>query len=103
VASIYHFWFVTRWDDVAAVLKDDDTFSARVASGTLADIAGSILFSDGSEHARMRAAMQAPCQPQAVQAFVRGFVPEVADELIDSFSANGSAELMDAYFEPLAA
>ena len=103
VPAIYHFWFVTRWDDVAAVLKDDDTFSARVASGTLADIAGSILFSDGSEHARMRAAMQAPCQPQAVQAFVRGFVPEVADELIDSFAANGSAELMDAYFEPLAA
>jgi cytochrome P450 len=101
--AIHHYWFVTRWDDVATVLKDDDTFSARIATGMLADLANSILFSDGSEHSRMRAAMQAPCQPQAVQAFVRGLVPGVADELIDSFAANGSAELMGAYFEPLAA
>ena len=103
VPAIHHYWFVTRWEDVTTVLKDDDIFSARIATGMLADIATSILFSDGSEHSRMRAAMQAPCQPQAVQDFVRRLVPRLADELIDSFAATRSTELMGAYFEPLAA
>ncbi len=103
VPMMNHYWLVTRWAEVEAVLKDDETFSAEVETGMPANLDSSLLFTDDPEHARMRAAMQPPCQPRPAREFARTFVSRVADELIDSLAAAGTADLVDSFFEPLAA
>jgi cytochrome P450 len=96
---------VARWDDVETVVKNDDTYSAQVHErpDEPANLAGSLLFVDGDEHARMRAAMQAPCQPRRASVFADTVVATTADELIDQFAADGQGDLVDRYFEPLTA
>jgi len=98
------YWLLTRWDDVVEVLKDDDTYlSPPDPVGVPETFAGNLLFLDGDEHARWRAAMQPPCQPKRASAFAEKEVTGVADELIDGFEARRGADLVDEYFEPLAA
>jgi cytochrome P450 len=94
---------VTCWDDVVTVLKDDETYSSRVDQYPLPEtLVGNLLFLDGHEHARVRSAMQPPCQPRPAGTFAESVVLADADDLIDGFEAEQQAELVDAYFEPLA-
>ncbi len=94
---------VTCWDDVVTVLKDDETYGSRVDQNPLPEtLAGNLLFTDGQEHARARSAMQPPCQPRPASAFAESVVLADADDLIDGFEAEQRAELVDAYFEPVA-
>jgi cytochrome P450 len=94
---------VSRWHDVEAVLKDDDTFSAEVEPPAMPEtLRGSLLFTDGLEHARMRASMQPPCQPGPARELAGSFVIGAADDLIDGFASAGEAELVTSFFEPLA-
>jgi cytochrome P450 len=101
--ALNYYLLVSRWDDVETVLKDDETFSAEVEPPAMPEtLRGSLLFTDGREHTRMRAAMQAPCQPRPAGELADSWVAGVADELIDRFVADGEAELVASYFEPLA-
>jgi cytochrome P450 len=103
-APALNYMLVSRWDDVDAMLKDDETFSATVAPPVMpSTLRGCLLFSDGREHARLRASMQAPCQPRPAAELADSFVTDAADELIDGFAGDGGAELVDSYFEPLGA
>jgi cytochrome P450 len=97
------FCLVTRWDDVETVLKDDETYSSRVDIVTMPEsLVGNLLLTDGKQHARARASMQAPCRPRPANAFADSVVLADADELIDGFEADREAELVDSFFEPLA-
>jgi cytochrome P450 len=94
---------VSRWDDVEAILRDDETFSAEIEPPAMPEtLRGSLVFTDGREHARIRSAMQSPCQPRPARDLADSFVAGAADELIDGFAAAGEAELVASYFEPLA-
>jgi cytochrome P450 len=96
------YWLVTRWDEVVQVLKDDSTFNSPVEPpGTPATLRGTVFLTDGDEHARVRTAMQPPCQPRAASAFAEQVVLAVADGLIDAIEPRGEAELVDSFLEPL--
>jgi cytochrome P450 len=97
-------WLVTRHDLAAAVMRDsaaytvdDPRFSTRKVVGP------SMLSLDGDAHAVHRAAFAPPFRPLAVRERFTGAAGGAADRLIDSFVAEGSAELRRAFAGPLAA
>jgi cytochrome P450 len=106
-------WFVTRYDDVVAVLLDDERF---VVDPTLAmtaeeleerdDLIGdervsqSLLTRDGEDHRRLRRLVSKAFTPRMVEQ-LRPRIEEVANELLDTTEARGSMDLVDNYAFPL--
>ena len=97
-------WLVTRWDDVDAVERDSDAFTAMEEASLQTRVMGrTMLRSDGAAHQRLRRAAQSALSPQAIE---RHWLPEfraIADELIDGFAERGAADLMAAFCGPFAA
>lgn len=96
---------VARWDDVEAVLKDDELYSARISDppNLPPNLSGSIFFVDGDEHTRLRTALQPPCQPSRANELADTVVAGTADELIDRLEPSGQGDLVEGYFEPITA
>ena len=101
--SVGHLCLVTRWSDVLDILVDDDTFSARTPQFAPPTYRDNILFTDGEEHAGIRAVMQPGFQPRQARDFAEAKIPPLAHGLIDSFEQGGKADLVDRLTEPLAA
>ena len=81
------YWLVTRWDDVVAVLKDDETFHSPDEPADLpASFLGALPHLDGERHAAVRAMMQSACRPQRAGAFADEIVSEIAEDLLDGFA-----------------
>jgi cytochrome P450 len=97
-------WLVTRWDDLDAVERDADAFTAMEEASLQTRVMGrTMLRSDGAEHRRLRRAAQPALSPQAIE---QVWLPEfraIADSLIDEFEAGGAADLMSAFCGPFAA
>jgi len=96
-------WLATRWDDVNAIAKDPDLFSAEdpnapvcVAFGTPA-----IIHADGETHKALRDGIAPHYLPRKVEGYIEALVRPVAEELIGPLVADGRAELMADYFEPI--
>jgi cytochrome P450 len=94
-------WFVTRWDDVKAVLVDDDTYSSRLRP-LRPSLEGSLPFLDGEEHDSRRAAVQPHFNPRNVRGFAETTIPEIAARLLDEVAAEGQGDLVTLYTDPLA-
>ncbi|MCB0041588.1 MAG: cytochrome P450 [Caldilinea sp.] len=104
-------WFVTRYDDVQAVLADNGTFVldpqmafdpadprlAMFANGhpVMDLVNNNLLNKDGENHRRLRA-----FTPRMVER-LRPRVQAIADELLDHVAADGQMDLIDAYAFPL--
>jgi cytochrome P450 len=89
-------WLVTRWEDVDAVERNTDDFTARERESLQTRVMGrTMLRTDGDEHRRLRRAAQGPLSPRSVEdhwlPLFRGF----ADELIDPVAGRGAGDLMD--------
>ena len=94
-------WYVTRFDDVRAILRDKDmsadprkanpnSFVAKIAAmgGTLNSSAPqSMLFMDDPDHRRLRGLVNKAFTLKAVEA-LRPRVREIADELLAKIEAN---------------
>ena len=97
-------WLVTRWDDVDAVERDSDAFTAMEEASLQTRVMGrTMLRSDGADHRRLRRAAQTALSPQAIE---RHWLPEfgrIADELIDGFADRRAIDLMPAFCGPFAA
>ena len=97
-------WLVTRHDLALQVMRDAEVFTVddpRFSTGQV--IGPSMLSLDGDEHARHRAPFTTPFRPGEVG---ERFAPPLAAEaerLIESFAAQGHAELRRAFAGPLAA
>jgi cytochrome P450 len=98
-------WLVTRWHETEQVLKNDDLFRTPDdhPPEELRTMGASILFLDGAVHSRIRAAMQPVGQPRRASAFAGTAVVSSADDLLDTLEPLGQADLIDRFFEPLAA
>jgi cytochrome P450 len=93
---------VTRWDDVQHVATHPDIFTADVDASPLARTLGrNVLTVDGAEHARMRAGMDAPMRPRAVEGYAPGVIEPIARRHLDAVADGTGAELMSAYCEPV--
>ena len=97
-------WLVTRWADVVAGAEDPARFPASMPGSPLDRTLGgaSVLTVDGDEHEHLRAPMEGTLRPSKVEARAASIVARVCDELIDAFAADGEADLMSSFCEPLA-
>jgi cytochrome P450 len=108
-------WFITRYEDVTAVLLDDKRFVrdpalalegeelARISSGmpeSMAFLEEHMLNKDGEDHRRLRRLVTRAFTPRMVEQ-LRPRIQEVADELIDRVEARGEMDLVDDFAFPL--
>jgi len=107
-------WVVTRFDDVDTVLKDPRTFSSvnsirvstEMSPATLAALMDGYplmpdhVTSDGDTHRRMRAPYARRLTLATAKAFESG-IRTRAGTLVDSFVADGRADLFRQYASPL--
>ncbi|GAA4853376.1 cytochrome P450 [Pseudonocardia benzenivorans] len=116
----YRSWFVTRFDDVNAALRDTRFSSDRITpyrraklDGPAADPAlrtafgvleGWMVFKDPPDHTRLRKLLSRGFTPRAVGR-VRDRIEELADELLDAATSSGSGrvDLVRDYAYPLTA
>ncbi len=93
---------VTRWDDVQHVATHPEIFTAEVDASPLVRTLGvNVLTVDGADHARMRAGMDAPMRPRAVEGYAPGVIEPIARGHLDAMADGPDAELMAAYCEPV--
>ena len=106
-------WFVTRHEDVAAVLLDDERFvrdqrlalteeelAANPLPPALELIDNHMLNPDGADHRRLRRLVTKAFTPKMVDQ-LRPRIQEIADELIDAVEGRGSMDLSADYAFPL--
>ncbi|WIV54197.1 cytochrome P450 family protein [Amycolatopsis nalaikhensis] len=109
-------WLVTRYDDVRAVLTDprvrkDSRRTTELMAEQLGPRSGALspafraldahlLNSDPPDHTRLRR-LVGKAFTSGVVARLRPRVEAVADELLDAMAADGAADLLPAYAEPL--
>jgi cytochrome P450 len=91
-------YIVTRYDDVRAVCTDPLTFSSRSNANGIGLVMGrTILEMDGKEHSRQRAIIAPAFVPKALRSDLPELIDGIVHELIDQFSAAGSAELVTQF------
>ena len=107
-------WFVTRYDDVVALLTDnerfvvDPTFALTPAAleAHIAELAAdpraseNLLAKDGDDHRRLRRLVTKAFTPRIVEQ-LRPRIQQIADDLIDLVEERGSMELVDDFAFPL--
>jgi cytochrome P450 len=108
-------WFVTRYEDVVAVLLDDQRFVrdpalalpedevAAFSSGmpeAFAFIDQHMLNRDGDDHRRLRRLVTKAFTPKMVEQ-LRPRIQEIADELLDAVETRGQMDLVEEYAFPL--
>jgi cytochrome P450 len=110
-------WFVTRYDDVVALLTDNERFVLDPAlafspeelaegrrTGALPEldprVNTSLLNLDGADHRRLRKLVTMAFTPRIVEQ-LRPRIRQVADELVDRVAPNGRMELVDDFAFPL--
>jgi cytochrome P450 len=119
----YRSWFVTRYDDVSAALRDPRFSSDRISpyrraklDGPDADPAvraafgvleGWMVFKDPPDHTRLRKLLSRAFTPRAVDR-IRGRIAGIADELLDAAveraaGGPGRADLITDFAYPLTA
>jgi cytochrome P450 len=84
---------VVRYDDVAAVLKDGDTFSSRANAEVSKYFGRSILEMDGREHTRTRGLVAPVFHARGLDALTP-VIESLGHELIDGFLPDGHADLV---------
>lgn len=107
-------WFVTRYDDVVALLTDNERFvvdpklaltpaelethSAELAADERAS--ENLLAKDGEDHRRLRRLVTKAFTPRMVEQ-LRPRIQQIADDLLDAVEERGSMELVDDFAFPL--
>jgi cytochrome P450 len=96
-------WFITRRDDVEAILRDTETFTLEDDESLLNDIFGRTMIStDGAEHTRLRQPFHPPFLPKVVRADMSATIEVRAHALIDEFILQGGVDLVVAWSDKLA-
>jgi cytochrome P450 len=96
-------WFLTRSDDVEAVLHDTETFTLEDDESLLNEIFGRTMIStDGPEHTRLRKPFHPPFLPKFVRSEMSTTIEARANALIDGFVGAGEVDLAAAWADQLA-
>jgi len=92
-------FMVTRYDDVATVLRDGETFSSR-SNEQLTEVMGrNIIQMDGKEHQKHRQIVQYAFHFKSIAA-LESYMRDVIHQIIDRFAADGRADLVEQFAEP---
>ena len=96
-------WFVTRYDDCVAILKDTGIFTTHSPNSTILGAFGPQMLSlDGPEHRRHRGPCNAVFWPKTVRETLAARIRERVARLVDDFSSRGEVELREAFASRLA-
>jgi len=112
----YRAWFIHRYDDVLAALRDPRFSSERIgpAYARLTDeqrvqrqptydiLMDWLVFRDPPDHTRLRRLVSRAFTPRAVEAW-RGRIAGVVDELIDDLSGQNQFDLIEDFAYPIPA
>jgi len=106
-------WYVTRYDDVVAVLKDNEHFCKDVRHAQPDDappprkkmsihqsINQNMLFSDPPDHTRLRALVNQAFTPRRVDG-MKGRVQKIANELLNKVAEQDRMDLIADFALPL--
>jgi cytochrome P450 len=108
-------WFLTRYEDVVAVLVDDERFVrdpalvlndeelAQIRAGLPDDFAfveNRMLNKDGADHRRLRRLVTKAFTPRMVEQ-LRPRIQAIADELVDAVEERREMELVEEFAFPL--
>jgi len=96
-------FFVYRYDDIARVLRDSETFcSGHIIDLIMGPVMGEhiMLGMDGARHRRYRALVSTAFRPKVMARWESELAEQVANELIDKFAVRGRAELVREFTFP---
>jgi len=95
-------FMVYRYDEIAQVLRDNETFSSSIIINFFGDALGNyvMLGMDEPEHRRYRSLVSAAFSQRALALRQDELVARVANELIDAFVERGHAELVREFTFP---
>jgi cytochrome P450 len=102
-------WFISRHEDVDAILRDEQHFSRDFQKlnppdantpAVMALVDNHMLNKDGADHARLRGLVNKAFTPRIIQA-MRPRTQAVADELLDRVQGSGHMNVVDDYAFPL--
>ena len=107
-------WYITRYEDVSAVLRDDENFckdprnardstapgAASRRSATHKRINENMLFSDPPDHTRLRSLVSQAFTPHRIDKLAPR-VQTIANDLLDQVQGMCEMDLMAAYALPL--
>jgi cytochrome P450 len=109
-------WFLTRYEDVVAMLLDDERFVLDPTLALTPEELGAqpnpippeleelinthVLTKDGDDHRRLRRLVAKAFTPRMVEQ-LRPRIQEIADELIDDVEGSREADLVDSFAFPL--
>lgn len=96
-------WFITAWHDVVRVCEHPEEFRAETEPSWLREVLGeNMLTLDGARHDRLAGAMRPPFVASTALPVVGDGLAGLIDGIIDSFAADGRADLMTSFAEPMA-
>jgi cytochrome P450 len=88
-------WMLTRYDDVEAVLRDPDRFSARINNETMGPVMGTLILGmDGEEHRSYRSLVAQAFRPSALARWEEELIAPTLRALMDSIAPLGRADLV---------
>lgn len=88
-------WMLTRFDDVASVLRDPDRFSARINNETMGPVMGTLILGmDGEEHRKYRSLVAQAFRPSALERWDQELVTPTIAELLDKIAPTGRSDLV---------
>jgi cytochrome P450 len=95
-------FFLYRYDDIAQMLRDNETFSSAIVIEHFGDALGKhvMLGMDEPEHKRHRSLVSSAFSQKALARWEDELIGRVADELIDRFAARGRADLVREFTFP---
>jgi cytochrome P450 len=96
-------FFVYRYDDIAGVLRDAETFSsAHIIDLIMGPVMGEhiMLGMDDPKHRRYRALVATAFRQKAMRHWEGELVEQAANALIDNFAGRGQAELVREFTFP---
>ncbi|MCB1274887.1 MAG: cytochrome P450, partial [Leucobacter sp.] len=96
-------WFVTGFDDCAAVGSGEHGFTGGKNHPTLQRVFGdpNVLTAEGEEHEDLRKGIDPSLQPRSVNAVIDDLARPIARKYLAQIAARGHGELMAEYFEPV--
>ena len=96
-------WFVTTWAEVEFAAAHPELIDSSVTPSPLYRAMGgeSILVVDGEPQRKLRAMLDPSLRPRVVESSTPDLIEPLVAQLLDGIVAQGEAELMADYFEPV--
>ena len=96
-------YLVTRYDDIVALERDPETFSANEANSLMKRAMGhTMLRKDGATHKRERTACEPSLRPGVIRNHWMPVFQDIVEELIDGFIEEGEIDLFKEFAAPCA-